>query len=353
MDEVILTEADGEGYAVPDLPEVEIPFDALNDTLVQEVTGVESLTDAQHYMEGLLVAHGVHRASSVTGNESFFSKVGSGARAVYDWIKKMIKSLWDFFFKRDAPKASEEAKSEIKAAVAAADGAAEGGTTPAQTEKILDKQVSELEKLKADPHANKAVLDQLWKEAHDARGTSVPHAEKKEVAKRVAKEIVKVNGGHAHLQNQVDKLVRTLEHVVQYAEQQASNTSLGEEYQKFVKSILGDSFTKPTRDNIAKIKSIKAVADPAEAKKVLGELLADMQHADKAVAEMRRLEASMNADVKKAEAALTKSNDPEAKKTLEELRKFVGFTARVAKYFETTFEQATAIARSYRHLFGG
>lgn len=352
MDDIILTEADGEGYAVPDTAAVEIPFDALNDTIAQEVAGNESyaLTDAQRYMEGLFIANGTLRANSVSGNESFFSKVGSGARAVYDWIKKMLKSLWDFFFKRDAPKASAEAKDEVKAATDAISEASQGGSTVPKSDTILDRQIAQLEKLQSAPDANKSTVEQLLAEAKAAR-KGEDHTEKKRVVRHLFKEIGKVGGTHSHLQNQVDKLVRTMEHLIAYLNKEAdSGATNGEEYVTFVKGFaegMGDA------SNLTKLKSIKVLTDPDEAKKVLGGILVELKGIDGAVSELKREEADMHTKAKEAEKALATDATPEAKKALEALRKLVGFVTRLAKLFESIYEQSQGIGKTYRHMFGG
>lgn len=98
-----------------DIPEPEttvIAFDAISDTLDQEVTGAEGLTFAQSYMAGVLMANSMI-PNSVTGSESLFSAIGSGISKTIEFIKDTFKKIWNFFFNRDAKKEADEAEKEI------------------------------------------------------------------------------------------------------------------------------------------------------------------------------------------------------------------------------------------------
>lgn len=110
MEPLDITQEDDAGHDIPEAPHVEIMFDALNDT----IAGNEGLTQAQHYALGVLSANGYRNVPAVAGNESFFGSISTGAKNAYDYIVKMFKSVWGFFFNRDAVKEADEAKNEIK-----------------------------------------------------------------------------------------------------------------------------------------------------------------------------------------------------------------------------------------------
>lgn len=112
MDPLDITNESGPTDGIPDSPHVEIMFDALNDTL-ENVGGNEglSLTSSQIYAQAVLGANNVY---SVAGNESFFGSIKDGAKAVYDYIIKMFKSVYGFFFNRDVGQEVEAAKVEVK-----------------------------------------------------------------------------------------------------------------------------------------------------------------------------------------------------------------------------------------------
>jgi len=110
-----------QGYGLVDGPHIEIAFEALNDTMEQEVTGVESLTQAQQYMHGVLSASGALTRAEVNGSEGFFSKIGDGLKKTWEYIKKMFKNIWGFFFKKKAPEQAKAAKNTLEAAKDALD----------------------------------------------------------------------------------------------------------------------------------------------------------------------------------------------------------------------------------------
>lgn len=110
-----------ENYGMVDGPHIEIAFDALEDTLDQQVTGTESLTQAQMYMHGVLSASGQLTRAEVNGSEGFFSNVGAGLKKTWEYIVKMFKNIWGFFFKKKGPELAKSTKRSIDDAKAALD----------------------------------------------------------------------------------------------------------------------------------------------------------------------------------------------------------------------------------------
>lgn len=84
---------------IPEPEHVEVIFKALSDTVVPDVAGVEGLTKAQTYAFAVLRANGqITQREAIAGTEGFFSAVGAGARKVFEYIEKMFKNVWNFFF---------------------------------------------------------------------------------------------------------------------------------------------------------------------------------------------------------------------------------------------------------------
>lgn len=75
--------------------------------LIDTVTGNEGFTYAQHYLHSCVQSSG--GISSRTGTEGFFGSIGNGLKAAWDYIMKMFKSIWNFFFGGDEA-AEKEAK---------------------------------------------------------------------------------------------------------------------------------------------------------------------------------------------------------------------------------------------------
>lgn len=89
-----------ENYGQIDNDHLETMFIAMDDT-IGGVTGSEGfgLTQAQHYAYAVLgVSDSLTRQQKVDGNESFFGSIGDGLKAVWEYIKKMFKSISNFFF---------------------------------------------------------------------------------------------------------------------------------------------------------------------------------------------------------------------------------------------------------------
>lgn len=111
QDDIVLDENDE--FVAPEGSHIQLVFQALDDT-VNAVAGTESLTTAQIYFHGVLNASGaLSYTQSIAGAEGFFANVKEGASKAIAYIKKMVKDIWGFFFKKQGP---EEAKA-VKAAV--------------------------------------------------------------------------------------------------------------------------------------------------------------------------------------------------------------------------------------------
>lgn len=83
-------------YGIPEVEHVDTLFTALADT----VTGTESmgLTYAQEYAFAVLAVEDLNSRERVTGCEGLFSAAAAGAKKVWEYIQKMVKSIKDFFF---------------------------------------------------------------------------------------------------------------------------------------------------------------------------------------------------------------------------------------------------------------
>ena len=89
-----------EDYGVSDVSHVGMAFDAL-DASLDRINGIEglSLVPAQIYVYSILEADGtLSRTERVAGNESFFGAIGNGLQAVWEFIAKIFKGIWNFFF---------------------------------------------------------------------------------------------------------------------------------------------------------------------------------------------------------------------------------------------------------------
>lgn len=192
---------------IPDPEHVVSILEGVQDSL-GEVTGNEGLTSAQHYLGSVLVANGYIRRNQV-GQEGFFSKVGDGAKAAIAYIKKMFQNIYEFFFKRDAPKLAAEAKASVKEGQEVMKLIETGGSTEAETDEALRKLRSVTVALTHQPDVNKAALEQILKEADEAMKGS--QADKKKVVLQIGRDLPKLNKrSQAAIKKRIDEIVRIL-----------------------------------------------------------------------------------------------------------------------------------------------
>lgn len=326
MDDIVLTEEDGQGYALPDIPHVEIIFDALDDT-INAVAGVESLTAAQQYLQSVLHTSGsLHR--SVTGVEGFFSQIGTGAKAAYDYVVKMLKQLWDFFFKRDAPKAIAEAKAEIKDLKAAVNNAEQGGHSAEESDKILDHAIQVAEEGVKEDGGDKAAFEKIVEKAKAAKAGNDKSA-KQSAAKEAVSALPKLDTkAKRNLKGKHARLVTTVAALKKTGEDAAS--AEGNDFFKQFATVISQGMAPRLDDFLTKLKAIEKLDDIDTLKKILVTLDEKMTYADNIVSALRKEEGSFKTRAKEAEAALKPDATAEQKQTLEYLRKATSLTAKMA-----------------------
>lgn len=182
-------EPDPETFVVPDLPEVNVILDSINDGIDQmdAVAGGEaiSFTPSQRYFHSVLYANDLMPLSSVSGNEEessrgVFSAIGDGIQAGWNWIINMFKSVWNFFFGRDNAEVATETKKEIDENNKEVKDA-ENGT---QSDEDAKKQASEMAKVASENKDEET--------ARALREARTPK-EVKEQVKQALKKMAKLN----------------------------------------------------------------------------------------------------------------------------------------------------------------
>ena len=134
-------------------------FENVMDGVIDVVTGAESLTGsytwAQNYLYGCLDAADILKEQKIGGMENM---VTDGLKAIWDYIVKMFKSIWGFFFgsgedsasggTEKAEKKVKENKEELESAVAP--------KTAEQAQATVKKIKTKVEKIEKDPKASSA-----------------------------------------------------------------------------------------------------------------------------------------------------------------------------------------------------
>lgn len=74
-------------------------FDEVAQGVVEVIVGVESLSNAQRYLYSCLDASdSITLAQRLVGAEGIFSAIGDGFKAAWDYLMRLFKAAWGFFF---------------------------------------------------------------------------------------------------------------------------------------------------------------------------------------------------------------------------------------------------------------
>lgn len=152
--------------SVPEPDHVEQIMDGFIDT----VSGNEGFTKAQRYLEAVLHASGIISHRDVGGVEGILSKIGDGAKAAIEYIKKMFRAIWDFFFKsekKDLEKKVDKALGDVEKKLEALEKA--NTVTTENADAALKKADSAINKLKDGP--DKTKLKEKVAEAQESKDT--------------------------------------------------------------------------------------------------------------------------------------------------------------------------------------
>lgn len=149
--------------SVPEPEHVELVMDGLIDT----VTGNEGFTKAQHYLEAVLFSNGIITHRQVGGTEGILSTIGDGVKATIAYIKKMIRAIWDFFFKTEKKELEEKVDKALDDAYKSLDNLEKTPITTKNVDEVLKKANTVANKIKDEP-TKKKVQDEI-KVAREAK----------------------------------------------------------------------------------------------------------------------------------------------------------------------------------------
>lgn len=137
--------------SVPEPEHVEQVMNGYIDT----VSGAEGFTQSQHYLEGVLFSNGIIRQHQVGGTEGILSSVADGAKAAIEYIKKMFRSIWDFFFKSEKKELEKKVDKALDDAKKELDAMEKVKVTPENADAALKKADAAINKLKDGPEKTK------------------------------------------------------------------------------------------------------------------------------------------------------------------------------------------------------
>lgn len=351
MDLLDITHDDGAGDDIPDIDHVEIMFEAYKDT----VAGNESLTEAQIYAAGVLSASGYR--PSVAGNEGFFDSVAGGAKTVYDYIVRMFKSVWSFFFNRDAARQADEAKKEAKEIEGELHTLSSGSASEEVTDKALHSVKAKAAHLQDIPTHDRASFDQFMTQAETAVKSGSVSDKKKAVANLLA-AMPKVN-------------------ISAQEKFRSAATILMNLNKKFVSLVMGaNTEIKVGTDAEVKNLAVSIVSDVAKYVPRAIKSAADLEHHDKVatVSDATTLHHQIQTDIEANKQLVNslkahtgklnqeihfyeslQSEDVRGKHTsthLEILHGILSFSTAIAQYLKRSMDAQLKLAKSVNAVFG-
>jgi hypothetical protein len=232
---------------LPEVSHVETMMDGILDSL----KGTESLdlTYAQRYVIGVLDSNDITR-SSVTGTEGLLSDIGDGLAKVWEYVKKMFKAIWDFFFGKKNKEDSEAAKASVKSA----EEAVKEVESPQVTEENVKAVVSQVEK-KVNKLPESPKKKELQKKVETVKAAEPAKA--KAAAPGLIKEVYDADLADKPKLNEMAKKFKVLYEDLtarkdEYAKNEGDRKVLGHAIQTFLNGFTG---LKEPRKGLAETKA--------------------------------------------------------------------------------------------------
>jgi len=327
QDDIILD--DNEEFVAPETGHVGLVFTALSDT-VNAIAGTESLTTAQIYLHGVLSASGgLSYAESVSGAESFFSNVKAGASKAIEYIKKMFKSIWGFFFKKQGPEESKAVAASI-------------------TETV--KELQEPEKVKAGLKRAASESKELVQKISDATSLAELTTLSKEVGKSNDKAqkamVVKI----AQLVESLEGEVKLAAEVETEAKKSGDST-----YVAWASGVKGG--VSGTQSLINTLKGIRELADIKAAEATLGSLKDHVKIIDRALEASGATESRVQGmidNLSKLDGNGSASDEQKkaGEENLKALQLFVKSAARYSGLLKRTLTHMKSVSTSVGKVYG-
>jgi hypothetical protein len=346
MDEVMSEDELSMEVAIPAPEHIETILDGVSDSLDQ-VAGTESLTNAQVYLGSVLAANGYIRKNQV-GQEGFLAKAGEGFKAAVAYVKKMFTNLWDFFFKRDAPKLVAEAKEEVKAAEDALKVIESGGSNEKETTEALTNMRKVILALSHEPDTNKSALDQILKEADEAMKGD--QAKKKAAVLMIGRELPKLNKrSTTAMKKRVDDMVRVLvatekavDAVIDKGEG-VNAASIERVYGAKLKSEKGE-----IAGVLAKFQKASSETTPANLKDCYTYTSQSIEAASRAHTSLKEGETSIKAEIAKLEAG----EESTLKSSVQDLKRLLSSVTSLAQVTKELLGSSRQLLKTGNKAFG-
>jgi len=328
QDDIVIDE--NEEFVAPETGHVELVFQALGDT-VNNIAGTEGLTTAQVYLHGVLNASGgLSYSQSVAGVEGFFANVKEGARKAIEYIKKMFKSIWGFFFKKQGPEETKNVYKELAENLAAI--------------KSVDEVKAGLKR--AAGSDSKELVE------HISKATSI--SELNTLSKDVAKANSKAQQG---LVIKINQLVESLEGEIKLAEEVEGEAKKSGEasYTAWASGVKGG--VSGAQSLITKLKGIRDLADLKAAESTLDDLKSHTQVIERALEAAGGTESRVQGmidNLSKLDGNESASDEQKKQgdENLKALQLFVKSAARYSGLLKRTLSHMKSVNTAVGKVFG-
>ncbi|ASU03910.1 hypothetical protein JOAD_5 [Erwinia phage vB_EamM_Joad] len=342
------------GGGIPDVEHVDTVMDGIIDT----VTGTEGLTHAQRYLAGALYASGAVSYSQYHGSEGVMDTIKGGLKKAWDYVVKMFKQIWGFFFKSKGKQEAAEAKAAVKQLEEF------NNLRPVKSEdrrRVVTEMVRAGAKMahmdldKTDPRAKRAMMQHL--EAMKEKSKEMQHLTPAESSKEAAivadvkKDFQEICAEHAsvNLDNLADKVVTMLETVYHANEKldhlkQDAKEDLGITWLKGI-SRHTDKFISEMRTFSTVLRDFRSTEhSSAFAGKLRGYITSIETMMDNCI----KTETSVRTVMQRVEKELAANpNDGTNIRSLEHLKLGLSLSAKVAETISWLLRTTTTLCRHY------
>lgn len=362
MDEKELDSIEDIGIVEPE--HIEQMVDALADTVVG--TESYSLTGAQTYAIAVLEASGmISRREAIAGNEGFMDSIADGAKKVWEYIQKIFKGIWNWFFgpKSKGEEAPKEAEKVVKANTEQLKNLSSGSGGEAATNKVIET-AEDLDKyMGADASASdKKEAAELKEKVAEIK--ALPPAQRYRELKPLFAKVAKLNR----------RTQRAIQDACDHAVKEWEN--YGKIFADAKAAELGDKAVfrgTAYEDNWNKLYDfgVDQRSEPVEAYVRIPKNLSSLEHAIQAQADLMKVVKGLEFEIRgvssvyksdviqkiksieeKLKKNLRDENRAKFNKDLAACRAYLAITTRMIKQMERTCDAIKKISNMITRLFG-
>ncbi|MNM27163.1 hypothetical protein D3C81_376480 [compost metagenome] len=337
---------------------IEQMVDALADTVVG--TESYSLTGAQTYAIAVLQSAGmITRQEAVAGNEGFMDSIADGAKKVWEYIQKIFKGIWNWFFgpKAKGKEAPAEAAKTVKDNTTQLKNAASGSGGEELPKKVIET-VEDLDRYMGDdasPADKKEAADLKEKVAEIKKlAPAQQYRELKPMFTKIAKLNRRTQRAIEEACNHAVDQWKKYHEIFEKADGTVFEGTIYEENWKQLLQYGADQKSDPHEAYIRIPKNMDSLEHAMQAQADLDKVVKGIEYECRGVSSIYK--SDVIRQIKHLQEVLEKNlkDDNRAKfnKDLAACKVFLGITTRMIKQMEATCEAIKRISNMIVRLFG-